>query len=80
MIPYNWLKGPAVHRLFRKEKESFFRQLYFRKDQSFKVPHLGLGSAVHISSPGTTKKERKTRIDLFFNNYVIPKNKNLFKA
>jgi hypothetical protein len=54
MIPYNWLKGPAVHRLYRKQKESFFRQLYFRIDQSFKVPHLGLGSAVHISSPGTT--------------------------
>ena len=52
MIPYNWMKGPAVQKLYRKPKESLFRQPYFRKNQNFKVPHLGLGSAVHISSPG----------------------------
>ena len=56
MIPYNWLKGPAVQKLYRNTnnttKDSYFRQPYFRSNQNYRVPHLGLGSAVHISSPG----------------------------
>ena len=53
IIPYNWLKGPAVQKLYRNRKDNFFRLPYFKKPyEHYKVPHLGLGSAVHISSPG----------------------------
>ena len=51
LIPYNWLKGPAIEKLYRTKSDTNFRQPYFKAYQNYKVRHLGLGSAIHLSSP-----------------------------
>ena len=56
MTRFNWLKGPTIRKLYpsnpNNDELDFRMRGTFKLRESERIPHLGLGSAVHLSSPG----------------------------